>query len=57
MAAAHKLARILYHLITTRQPYDESIFAYIETRARLRQLSHLKKQAARLGFQLSPVGD
>ncbi len=25
-AAAHKLARIVYHLLTARQPYDESIF-------------------------------
>lgn len=54
-AAAHKLARILYHLITTRQPYDESVFADIEERARQRQLSHLKKQAAVLGFRLSPT--
>src|SRR5580698_10632401 len=26
-AAAHKLARIIYHLLTTRQPYDDSVFA------------------------------
>lgn len=56
-AAAHKLARILYHLITTRQPYDESGFARIEERARQRQLSYLKKQAAGLGFRLSPIAD
>ena len=54
-AAAHKLARILYHLITTRQSYDESVFAAMEERARKRQLAHLKKQAAALGLQLSPA--
>ena len=52
-AAAHKLARILYHLITTREPYQETVFAAMEERARQRQLSRLKKQAANLGFQLT----
>jgi transposase len=28
-AAAHKLARILYHLITTREAYSESVFALV----------------------------
>ena len=27
VAAAHKLARILYHLITASQAYQESVFA------------------------------
>jgi Zn-dependent membrane protease YugP len=26
-AAAHKLARILFHLVTTRQEFDDSRFA------------------------------
>lgn len=51
-AAAHKLARVLYHLITTRQPYQESTFAALEERAQQRQLLRLKKQAASFGFQL-----
>jgi transposase len=51
-AAAHKLARILYHLITTRQSYDESIFAKTEQRSQQRRIAHLKKQASQLGFQL-----
>ncbi len=55
-AAAHKLARILYHLISTRQPYDETVFASVEERARKRKLRHLKKDAAVFGFQLTPVG-
>ncbi len=53
-AAAHKLARILYHLITTRQPYQESTFAAMEERSRHRQLLRLQKQAASFGFQLVP---
>jgi len=54
-AAAHKLARVLYHIITTRQPYDESVFAVMEARARHRQFIRLKKQAATFGFQLMPT--
>jgi transposase len=54
-AAAHKLARILYHLITTRQTYDESVFAAVEEVARRRRLSRLKMQAASLGFSLAPA--
>jgi transposase len=54
-AAAHKLARILYHLITTRQPYQESVFAEMEENARKRQLQRLERQAAKLGFELAPA--
>jgi hypothetical protein len=54
-AAAHKLARVLYHIITKRQPYDESVFAVMETRAHHRQFIRLKKQAAAFGFQLMPL--
>jgi transposase len=54
-AAAHKLARILYHLVTTREAYEESIFAAMEKRAGQRHLSNLKKQAAAFGFQLTPT--
>jgi transposase len=36
-ATAHKLARIVYQLLSTRQPYDESVFAKIEQATRLRR--------------------
>ena len=54
-AAAHKLARILFHLITTRQAFDESVFAQIEERARQRQFLRLQKNAASFGYQLTPT--
>jgi transposase len=54
-AAAHKIARILYHLITTRQRYDESVFAVLEQRAQQRQVSILEKRASVLGFELKPA--
>jgi transposase len=54
-ATAHKLARIIYHLLTTRQPYDETIFAEQEARNRTRLEARLKAQARSLGFQLIPA--
>jgi transposase len=54
-AAAHKLARIIYHLLTTRQPYDESIFIVQEVRFRKRKEARLRVQARELGFQLIAV--
>lgn len=54
-ATAHKLARILFALITRRTAYDENE-AFKQTPATLsRRLFHLQKQAAKLGFQLSPA--
>jgi hypothetical protein len=54
-AAAHKLARIVYHLLTMQQPYDESIFIQQEMRFRKRTEARLRAQARELGFQLLPV--
>jgi transposase len=31
-AAAHKLARIVYHMITTHQEYDTTVFQELEQR-------------------------
>jgi len=54
-AAAHKLARIIYHLISTRTAYDESVFAQEEQKHALRHQHRLHKQALALGFQLVPL--
>lgn len=40
-AAAHKLTRIVFHMLTTRQPYDETIFAKLEQQARTRTADNL----------------
>lgn len=55
VAAAHKLARILYHLVTTRQPYQESVFAGLEAKCRQRAQARLEAQARALGFRLTPI--
>ena len=54
-ATAHKLARVLYYLIKTRQPYDESIFALAEQQQQRRREQHLRKQAQSMGFTLVPT--
>ncbi len=54
-ATAHKLARIVYQLLSTRQRYDESVFANMEQTTRLRKESKLKAQAKALGFDLVPA--
>ena len=45
-STAHKLARILYTLVTTRQLYDETVLAQHEHQTRARKTRRLKAQAA-----------
>ena len=54
-ATAHKLARIIYHLISTGQPYDDSVLAQDEIQTRTRKTRRLKSLAQALGYQLVPV--
>jgi len=54
-AAAHKLARIIYHMLKTREPYDEGVFAKAEIRHRQRAENRLRALAHTLGYALTPV--
>ena len=54
-ATAHKLARIVYHMITTRQEYDATIFQQQEQRRSQQRTARLHAQARMLGFHLVPV--
>jgi len=54
-ALANKLARILYVLITTRQPYRPDLHAATGELHRTRTLARLKAKAKDLGFQLVPT--
>ena len=54
-ATAHKLARILHHLVKHRCAYDASVFAQEEDFHRKRREKTLRKQAALFGFQLTPL--
>ena len=54
-AAAHKLARIIFHLVTTAQEFDDSRFAADQLRYQKRQEAKLRAKAKALGFQLIPI--
>jgi hypothetical protein len=54
-ATAHKLARIIYHLLKTGKQFDETVFSKQEESHKKRLEQNLKKQAEYLGFQLVPV--
>jgi transposase len=54
-AAAHKLARIVFRLLITKEPYDDSVFARSEESCRQRAKKRLAAQARELGFNLVPV--
>ncbi len=53
--AAHKLARIIYAMVTQETEYDESRFAEIEKRNRGQARKRLTKQALKIGFTLQPI--
>ena len=54
-ATAHKIARILYHVLSTKEPYAETVFHRCDEQAQRRAEMRLRKQATLLGFQLLPI--
>ena len=54
-ATAHKLARIIFHLLSTRESYNEAVFHQCEEATLKRAELRLRKQAAQLGFQIVPA--
>jgi transposase len=55
VATAHKLARIIFRMLTTKEPYDEKVFNSIAERFKNKRILNLQKQAAVLGYNLEPV--
>ena len=54
-ASAHKLARIVFHMLTNRHAYDETVFAQQEIQNQHRLQQKLMQQAKKYGFQLIPI--
>jgi transposase len=54
-AVAHKLARIVYQMITKQQEYDATVFQDQERRTQDRKRAKLHGLAKELGLQLVPV--
>ena len=55
VATAHKIARIVYHLLTTHEAYEEEHAAEYEQKQRERELKHLQRRAQKLGYALAPA--
>jgi transposase len=53
-ATAHKLAKIIYHMLKEKTPYRERGAAYSLHQDQDRKLRQLRKQAQHLGFDLVP---
>ena len=54
-AAAHKLARLIYAMLTRGQQYTDQGQAYYEERYRQRVVANLTRRAQQLGLQLMPM--
>ena len=54
-ACAHKLARLIYTMITKGEEYVDLGQAHYEEKYRQRVVKNLTKRAESLGFQLVPV--
>ncbi|MEO8546185.1 MAG: IS110 family transposase [Burkholderiaceae bacterium] len=54
-AAAHKLARLIYTLLTKGEEYTDQGQAYYEERYRERVLRALTQRAAKLGMKMIPI--
>jgi transposase len=54
VATAHKIARILYAVLTTRRPYDSALYEHARAQTQRRRVARLHSLAKNLGFQLVP---
>lgn len=54
-AVAHKLARLVYFMLTRGQAYVDQGQQHYEEQQRQRSIAALKRRAASLGFQVSPA--
>jgi transposase len=57
VATAHKLARIVYHMLKYRKAYVDPGEAYDEQQYRERTIRNLERRAAKLGLQLLPTNE
>jgi transposase len=55
VAAAHKLARIVYHMLKNKTPYRDVGPEAYEAKYRQRRIKNLERQARRLGLRLEPL--
>ena len=54
-AMAHKLARIIWHLIKYQEPYDPTVWLAAEEKNKKKKLKRLQQNAATFGYQLVSI--
>lgn len=57
VATAHKIARVVYHILTTKEPYREECAEEADRKRQERELKQLARRAQRLGYTLHPVAE
>ncbi len=55
VATAHKIARVVYHMLKYKVEYRQMSAQQYEQQFREREIRHLQRKAARLGFALNPI--
>jgi hypothetical protein len=55
VATAHKIARVVYHLLKYQVEYRQTTAQEYQQQFREREIRHLQRKAARLGFSLTPI--
>jgi transposase len=55
VATAHKLARVLYHMLKHHEPFDPAVLQAADDRQHQRDVRALQRRAAKLGFTLQPA--
>ena len=53
-AMAHKLARVLWHLLKYKEPFNPGVFAKEEEKIKRKKIARLHSMAASLNYQLVP---
>jgi len=54
-AMAHKIARIMWHMVTHKTPYDEAVFFAAEKKHQQRQQKNLIKRIESMGYRVTPA--
>jgi hypothetical protein len=52
---AHKLARILWHLLKFKEPFNPEVFAQAEARQKRNRLARLQNMAATFNYSFVPL--
>jgi hypothetical protein len=54
VATAHKIARVVYHLLKAHESFEPTTATEYDQHCRERELKYLQRKAAKFGFALTP---